>query len=162
MEWGHRMQEATSVERQQQERAIAQAFIRPDRRDRFVELAGSRSLDRVDRPSPREIKRRSRYTTMLANLEHWFDPRCRVVAIDGHSHATRVLAELGVPGEGYAMSADHQLDGRVLGWGEAFSHLAERYVYGTLIVSVASGVAYYEQSELAKLTRILCAVGLKP
>jgi hypothetical protein len=42
---------------------------------------------------------------------------------------------------------------------EALSHLAGHHVYGTLIVCHSGDVAYYEQSELAKMTRILLPVG---
>ena len=56
------------------------------------------------------------------------------------------------------MSYDEQIDGVTMDLNDALMHLAKHYVYGTLLVSATHSLAYYEQCELADLTRLLSAV----
>jgi hypothetical protein len=151
-----------SVDRIQQESAIARDFILPARRDRFLELASTRGIKPDGKPSPRELKRRRKYCQMMANLEHWFDPRCKQLSItanDQHSAARSRLGKLGASADAFVMSEDRKIDGRILDLEEVLLYLARNDTYGTLVAWSEHGVAYYEQSELAALTRVLLAQG---
>jgi hypothetical protein len=149
-------------DREELEAGIAKAFIETSRRERFLEVARTRRAGPKRNMTPKELKHRSKYSTMMANLEHWFEPRCNEFAItahDQHSEARSKLSKLGASNEWYVMSDDHGIDGQWMSLEDALSHLAENTVYGTLIVGRGTDVAYYEQSELAKMTRILLPVG---
>lgn len=146
------------IDRAEQESAIVKAFILPERRARFLEVASTRKIKRKGSLTPRELKRDGKYRQMLANLEHWFDPRCKqflITANDQHSEAKSKLAKLGASGDAYVMSEDHMIDGRTMDTEEIFSCLARSHAYGTLVVWLEHEAAYYEQPELASLTRVL-------
>ena len=148
------------MDRSESESAIAKSFILPERRSRFLELARTRKVQWQGSLRPREMKRRSKFITMMATLEHWFDPACKqfpISASDPHSEARSRIAELGASGDAYVMSEDRTIDGRMMNLEEVLPHLARGQAYGTLVVWVARGVAYYEQSELASLARVLQA-----
>lgn len=149
-------------QRAEHEAAIARAFIRPHRRSRFLELAGARKIAQPGTLGPNDWKRRSRYATMLANFEHWFDPRCGQLPFetnDPHAEARSRLARLGVSWSVYVMSEDAAIDGRETALTEVFSYLATTPSYGTLVVCGEHRAAYYEQCELAALTRLVLAIG---
>jgi hypothetical protein len=150
------------VDRVEQERAIAKDFILPARRARFLEVAKAREIEWEGNLTPQKLKRRGKYREMIANLEHWLDPACKQLPItmpDQHPEARSKLAKLGVSASAYVMSEDREIDGRVMDLDEALSYLARSHTHGTLLFWLEHGVIYYEQSELAALTRVVLARG---
>ena len=63
-----RVSDVAASQRDYEER-FARSFILPERRDRFISLAADRQLPpKLDRKS---MKRRGKFRSMLAGLEHW-------------------------------------------------------------------------------------------
>ncbi len=139
---------------------IASEFIVKDKRDRFLNLAACRRLDSSGKVVVASRKKFAKYRQMMANLEHWLDPRCPRLSLGKgtpHAEARRALAAASSQSSVYVMSNDEHIDGLTMDLAHVLKHLSANDVYGTLVVNAAYSTAYYEQCELEDLTQMLSA-----
>lgn len=140
---------------------IAKAFIRPDKRDRFVDHSASRQLDADGRIAIASRKKFGKYRVMLASMDRWFDPRCPSVPLGVRADYAGVRAAFAASDSGssvYVMSIDAHLDGMMMGLDHVLDYLSKYSIDGALIVNASHSLAYYEQSELDAMTRLLSPV----
>ncbi len=140
---------------------IASAFIVTNTRGRFLSLAACRRLDSSGKVVVASRKKLAKYRQMMANLEHWLDPRCPRLSLGTgtpHAEARRALAAASSQSSVYVMSHDERIDGLTMDLDLVLKHLSENDVYGALVVNATYSTAYYEQCELEDLTQILSAI----
>lgn len=148
------------MDQKSQEGRIARAFIASGKRDRFMSLAASRVLVPGKQAKIASKKLHSKYRQMLANLDHWLDPRRTRLPLDTsqpYPEVRKAFSRHGAESGVYVMSHAPEIDGRVMGLDEALAFLATDYVYGTLIVEPTSALAYYEQCERRAMSKLLSA-----
>jgi hypothetical protein len=114
------------------ERAIVEAFIRPEIRERYMTLLA-------------HPKRRSSITERLTSIKD-FEPSCLVAIAGAEQHAEALFANLrsrGAPATCYVISGDKDLDARELRLEDALAATVG-YGSGTLLSCIAGKLGFVE------------------
>ena len=150
-----RVSDVAASQRDYEER-FARSFILPERRDRFISLAADRQLPpKLDRKS---MKRRGKFRSMLAGLEHWLalgQENVEYRASEPGEELLTALSGLGAPEDCYVLSESRAWDGRFGSLEEVIRVLPDEEVGSSLVVCLPESLAYYYHGEMADLSGIL-------
>lgn len=137
------------------ERAFATAFLRSEKRGRFVELAGARPVSAE--LNPRTISKRRKYANMLANLEHWFVEEDSGGSVDAEEFATalRKLARRCSVEQCYVMAMSPEHDGAFLSIDQAVELLTAGDDETALLILDPIRAACYWHGEVQDVSRVL-------
>lgn len=145
-----------SARRKDYEERFAKSFLLPEKRGRFVRIAADREL--LPKLNRKTAKRRSKFTTILHNLEHWValgKEDAKWCPSEPGVELLRCLLDLGAPKECYVLSADRAWDGRFGFLEEVVRDFSDRSVGTSLVICLPKSLAYYYNEEMADLSAIL-------